>query len=321
MTIHNEYDLKNLLWYKIGGKAQYLLECNNKSDVLEALEFIQKNQIQKTFYLGTGSNLVFTDEYFDGAIIYFAKPDTPSFTVDGDTVTSFAGEMLVDFIRFAFENNLVGLEWAGGLPGTVGAAVRGNVGAYGGEIKDSIFSVEVVDMRDGEIQVKTLTNEDLEFEYRGSLIKEQRNKLVVLSATCKLKRADDEELTDAIKIHDQHVQHRKDRHPLEYPNCGSVFKNIRKKEDIEKVLAVYPDIQEKIEKDWYGKVAMAYIIQRLGLQGYRVGNAQISEKHALFIVNLGGATSQDVRSIITTVKEKCESTFGFTPEVEVEVIT
>ncbi|HRN96795.1 MAG TPA: hypothetical protein PLD54_05090, partial [Candidatus Levybacteria bacterium] len=115
-------------------------------------------------------------------------------------------------------------------------------------------------------------------------------------------------------------QQRKERHPLEYPNCGSVFKNIRKKEDIEKVLAVYPDIKEKIEKDWYGKVSMGYLIQRLGLQGYRVGNAQISEKHALFIVNLGGATSQDVRSIINTVTEKCEETFGFTPEVEVEVV-
>lgn len=320
MTIHNDYDLSKLLWYKIGGKAKYLLECKNKEDVLEALNFIHQEHIHKTFFVGTGSNLVFTDEYFDGAIIYFAKPDVPSFEIQGESITAYAGEILADFILFAFENQLVGLEWAGGLPGTVGAAVRGNVGAYGGEIKDTIESVEVAVIENGEVTVKTFSNKDLQFEYRGSLIKAHNESMVVLSATCKLKKANEEELKQARTIHDDHVQHRKDRHPLEYPNCGSVFKNIRKKEDVEKILAVYPDIREKIEKDWYGKVAMAYIIQRLGLQGYKVGNAQISEKHALFIVNLGGATAQDVRSIINTVIEKCEETFGFTPEIEVEVV-
>jgi len=320
MTIHNDYDLSTLLWYKIGGKAKYVLECKSKEDVIEALEFIQEKNIQKVFFLGTGSNLVFTDEYFDGAIIYFAKPDTPSYTVDGATVTSYAGEILGELITYAFQNSLIGLEWAGGLPGTVGAAVRGNVGAYGGEIKDCLVSAEVAIIEDGKLLIKTFTNEALQFEYRGSIVKENNDSMVVLSATFQLKKATESELEKARKIHDEHIQQRKDRHPLEYPNCGSVFKNIRKKEEVEKVLAVYPDISEKIEKDWYGKVSMGYLIQRLGLQGYRVGNAQISEKHALFIVNLGGATSQDVKSIIQTVQQNCQETFGFTPEVEVEIV-
>jgi UDP-N-acetylmuramate dehydrogenase len=320
MTIHTDYDLSQLLWYKIGGTAKYLLECKSKEDVLEALSFIQKENISKVFYIGTGSNLVFPDEYFDGAIVYLAKPDSPSFKLSGNRISAYAGEVFGDFIEYGFENNLIGLEWAGGLPGTVGAAVRGNVGAYGGEIKDSITSVEVAVLKEDSYEVKSMTNDELQFEYRGSLIKENNKTMIVLSATCELKAASIQELEEAKKEYALHIQQRKDRHPLEYPNCGSVFKNVRKKEDVEKVLSVFPDLKEKIENDWYGKVSMGYLIQKLGLQGYRVGNAQISEKHALFIVNLGGAKAEDVKSIIDTVSEKCNQMFGFIPEVEVEVV-
>ncbi len=320
MKIYNDFNLATILWYKIGGTAKYLLECKNPSDVLEALEFIQKEKIEKLFVLGTGSNLVFTDDYFDGAVIYLAQPEAPSFTRDGEIVTAYAGESLSDLILFAFEQDLVGLEWAGGLPGTVGAAVRGNVGAYGGEIKDCVFSAEVAVISDGGVEVKTLHREELQFEYRGSVIKANRNNMVVLSAAFKLKEVSQKELAQARARHDANIAHRKARHPLEYPNCGSVFKNIRDQENIEKVLRVYPDLADRIKNDWYGKVAMAYLIQKLGLQGMRVGNAQISEKHALFIINLGGAKASDVRSLINTVQQNVQETFGFIPEVEVEII-
>jgi UDP-N-acetylmuramate dehydrogenase len=320
MTIHTDYDLSQLLWYKIGGTTKYLLECKSADDVLEALSFIQRENITIVFYIGTGSNLVFPDEYFDGAIVYFAKPDSPSFTKERNKITAYAGEVLGDFIQYGFDNNLIGLEWAGGLPGTVGAAVRGNVGAYGGEIKDSIVSVDVAVVSANGIEVKTFSNEELQFEYRGSVIKENNDTMIVLTATCELTPANEEKLDEARKEYELHIQQRKDRHPLEYPNCGSVFKNVRRKDDIEKVLAVYPELEEKIKNDWYGKVSMGYLIQKLGLQGYRVGDAQISEKHALFIVNLGEAKAEDVRSIIDTVQEKCNERFGFIPEVEVEVL-
>ncbi len=320
MNIYNDFDLKSLLWYKIGGVAKCLLECKSKKDVLEALEFVHKNNINKFFIIGTGSNLVFSDNYFDGAIIYLAKPENPSFQKDGDIVTAYAGEILGEFVQFSLDHNLIGLEWAGGLPGTVGAAVRGNVGAYGGEIKDSVQEVEVALIEDSVVTVKTFTNHELLFSYRHSLIKAHNDSMVVLSVTLKLKQGSEEEVIEAKRVRDLHIQQRKDKHPLEYPNCGSVFKNIHKKEDVERVLAVYPELSEKIKNDWYGKVSMAYLIQKLGLQGYRVGNAQVSEKHALFIVNLGGAKSSDVKSIINTVQEKCKEVFGFTPEIEVEIV-
>lgn len=346
MTIQNDFSLKDSLWYKIGGVAKYFISCTNGDDIREALKFVQKNNIQKVFVLGLGSNLIFTDEYFDGVVIqitsnqvYSSSEQSESRSDSGQArnissrlrsnnnisinneglVECFAGNTLDDFIKFAFSNNLTGLEWAGGLPGTVGAAVRGNVGAFGGEIKDSVEKVDVLDYSAGSPVLKTVTNQELQFVYRGSLIKTNK-KMVVVTAYFKLQKASIEEVVNARAVYDKNKQFRKDRHPLEYPNCGSVFKNLRDKEQIEKVLSIYPDLKEFVEKKWYGKVAVASLIEKLGLKGYKVGQAQVSEKHALFIVNLGDAKYKEVLQIISDIQQKFQSTFGFGLEVEVEIV-
>ncbi len=234
-------------------------------------------------------------------------------------VEVFAGVTMEELCKFSFENNLIGLEWAGGLPGTVGGAVRGNAGAYGGEIKDTLVSAEVLDYSGDEPIVKTLTNAELQFSYRNSYIK-QSKKMVVISAKFKLKKGSNEDLEKARGVYEVNIQNRKDKHPLEYPNTGSVFINPREKVQIGKILTVYPELAESVEKRWYGKVAVASLIDKWGLKGYRVGNAQISEKHALFIVNLGGAKYNDVLQIIGTVKKKFNDTFGFELHVEVEIV-
>jgi len=320
MTIQNDALLSEVLWYKIGGHAKYLLTCENRQDITEALEFIKKEKPQRLFVCGLGSNLIFTDEYFDGAVLRIVSPkEKTAITVDGNNLTAFAGIVLDDAIVAAFDHNLTGLEWAGGLPGTVGAGVRGNVGAYGGEIKDSLLSADVIDYS-GEIPVlKTFSNEELQFVYRGSIVKSHK-KMLVVSATFGLKKSSAEELAVAREVYEKNKQTRRDRHPLEYPNCGSVFKNLRDKEQIEKVLEVYPEFTENVEKKWYGKVAVASVIEKLGLKGFQIGNAQISEKHALFIINKGNAKAKDVLAIIQTVKEKFQKTFDFEPEVEVEIV-
>ena len=320
MTIHNDFPLSEVLWYKIGGKARYFISAENKEDILEAIDFIEKNQVEKIFISGLGSNLIFTDDYFDGLVIQISSEKNSSPVIDEDgLVRVFAGEILDDLITFSFENKLVGLEWAGGLPGTVGAGVRGNVGAFGGEIKDTLVEAEVLDYSNEKPGITTLTNEQLQFVYRGSLIKSHK-KMIVISAKFKLKKANAEEIEQAKTIYEKNMQFRRDRHPLEYPNCGSVFKNLRDKEQIEKVLSIYPDLHENVEKKWYGKVAAASLIERLGLKGYRVGDAQVSEKHALFIVNLGNAKAKDVLGIIAHIQEKIHKAFGFTLEVEVEIV-
>jgi UDP-N-acetylmuramate dehydrogenase len=320
MIIHNDLEIAPLLWYKIGGKVKSLLDCKTREDILEALKFIKEKNIAKIFVLGLGSNLIFTDEYFDGAVIRIAStPENNIKTGSENEIEVFSGVVLDDVIKYAFTNNLVGLEWAGGLPGTVGAGVRGNVGAYGGEIKDSLVSAEILDYSGDNPVLKTLTKADLQFAYRESLVKKNK-KMIVISAKFRLKKVGDKELDEARKIYEKNIQTRKDRHPLEYPNCGSVFKNIREKEKIEKVLSVYPDLKENVEKKWYGKIAVASLIEKLGLKGFRIGDAQVSEKHALFIVNLGHAKAREVLEIIDTIQKKFQEKFGFTLEIEVEIV-
>lgn len=342
ITIQTDCNLAPFLWYKIGGKAKHLLEIASKDDVLQAVEFVGQKNIKNILVVGLGSNLLFAEEYFDGAIFRFVPTqnvilvnevhpgsdrdsgqalrqaqDAARMTGSPGLITSFAGEPLDSVIQFGFNNNLIGLEWAGGLPGTVGAAVRGNVGAFGGEIKDTVEEVEAIDIRNKEI--KKLRNNDLEFAYRSSLIKRNKD-LIVSSVTFKLKPATDKEVEKAREVYNNNIDYRSTNHPLDYPNCGSVFKNITDGQQVQKILEVYPDVADQINTKWHGKVSMAYLINRLGFSSFKIGQAEVSPKHANFIVNLGNAKAQDVLQIIEAIKFKFQKTFGFTPEVEVEIV-
>lgn len=321
MELYKDFLLSEILWYRIGGAAKYVLDVQTTEDVYEALKFIRTNNISNILVAGLGTNMLVSDEYFDGAVIHFVRKENSRLIkmTEQGLVECFGAELFDDLIHFCFENNLVGLEWAGGLPGTIGAGVRGNVGAFGGEIKDHLVEVDVLKLSDNTLELKTLSKEELEFSYRNSFIKKNKEYLVI-NARFHFEKGTEEELERAKKTFSQNVEYRKTNHPLEYPSAGSTFKNIKEKEKVEKVLAVYPDLQEKIETKWHGKVSVGHLITRLGLCGFKVGNAQVSEKHANFIVNLGGATFNDVYTVINTVKEKFIEKFGFPPEVEIEIV-
>lgn len=319
MKVQTDVSLADILWYKIGGTVKYLLEIASKEDFLEAQKFLGEKNIKNKLVIGFGSNLLFAKEYFDGAVLHIV-PTKNIALVSENTVEAFAGETLDSVIQFGFDHNLIGLEWAGGLPGSVGAAVRGNVGAFGGEVKDVVDKVYAIDIADSNRTIKQFSNRELNFSYRSSFIKQHKN-FMVISATFRLKQATDEEVARAKIAYEEKISYRENHHPLEYPNCGSVFKNVHTKQDVEKVLAVFPDIQEQVATKWHGKVSMAYLINRLGLSGFQLGQAQISTKHANFTVNLSGAKASDVLQIIQTIKQKFQETFGFTPEVEVEIIS
>lgn len=341
MTIKNNYPLSEILWYKVGGTAKYYIEAENKEDVLEALDFIKENKPQRIFICGLGSNLIFSDNFFDGVVLRIA--DSPysssdpelaegesrrdgsrlcsnNIQVNGDgVVVCFGGVVLDDLILYAFENNLVGLEWAGGLPGTVGAGVRGNVGAFGGEIKDSFISAEVLEYDNTSFKVYEIKKEAFHFSYRNSIVKEKK-KLIVLSAKFQLRKAEVEELEKAREVYKKNIDYRKVNHPIEYPTCGSVFKNIHNKEEVEKIVSIWPETKELVDRKWHGKFSMGYIIKRLGLIGFRVGNMEVSNKHSNFIINLGGAKASDAKAVIAKIQEEVLRTFGFEPEVEVEIV-
>lgn len=318
MKVLSNFEIRDELWYKIGGKVKYLIDVEGKDEIKKAFELLKNEKIKRFFFLGLGSNLIFDDEYFDGAVIRFVPGTNPIRLRKPHIIEADAGVELDTVINFAFDHNLVGLEWAGGLPGQVGAAIRGNVGAFGGEIKDSVKEVEVFEVVNNKPRFKILRRFELQFSYRNSIVKKKR--LGVLNAQFRLAPGDQATVNRARQTYLNNIEYRKIRHPLEYPNCGSVFKNLAIPKHVEKVLSVFPDLEDKIKRDWHGKVAMGYLIKRLDLSEYRIGDALVSPKHCNFIVNLGNAKALDVLSIIKVIQNKFMETFDFVPDVEIEIV-
>lgn len=320
MKIYNDFPLSHILYYKIGGKARILIEAQNRNDVLEALDYIQKNHIKKLLVVGTGANLLVSDEYYDGAVIRIVSDNKPEISVSGEgLIQVFAGSTIDDVIQFSFERRLKGLEWAGGLPGTVGAGIRGNVGAFGGEIKNSFYKAEIIHILNDGFNVVEMENSDLNFGYRESLVKKNKN-LVILTSTFNLEKTGGIGVEKARETYLSNIDYRKSRHPLEYANCGSVFKNIIKDEDIKKIIKAFPEVKELTETKWHGKISTGYLIGKFGFSGFQIGHAKVSEKHNNFIVNLGEAKFSDVKGVIDAIQHKFEETLGFRPETEVEII-
>lgn len=341
MRIYRDFSLAEILYYKIGGRAKFVLKIENREDLFQALEFVQKNNIKRILPVGLGSNLLVNDGDFAGAVLWFSRyQSAPGIAMyktapgkaryhsalgsaiklrEGGLIEAFAAESLDDIIKFSLDNNLVGLEWAGGLPSTVGGGVRGNVGAFGGEIGDIVDSVEIVKLLDNGYKKDKLTKDQLEFAYRDSLIKRNKN-LLVVSAVFKLRKAAKEEVERAKEVYKSHIEYRNKNHPMDHPSCGSVFKNITKRQEVEKVLSVWKDLKELSENQWHNKVSTGYVINRLGFSGFTLGGAKVSEKHGNYIVNFKNASFDDVFGIFEKIKEKFYKTFGFSPELEVEVV-
>ena len=321
MRIYRNFPLSKILYYRIGGRAQLVIRIENKTDLLEALDFVKNNKIKRILPVGLGSNLLVSDKDFDGAVLWFSKGESSAIQLIGDNlIEAFSSVLLDDLIQFAFNKNLIGLEWAGGLPSTVGGAVRGNAGAFGGEIKDAIYKIETFELQEnGEILEKEFRNSDLEFSYRDSFIKKKKN-LIVATCFFELRPVDRQGLERAKQVYFSHIEYRNTHHPAQ-PSCGSVFKNIREKKEVEKIVNTWPDIKELVVNKWYNKVSTGFVINRLGFSGLRVGGAEVSKKHANYIVNIGGAKFDDVISIIERIRDKFSATFGFYPELEVEVVS
>jgi len=324
VIVRENFDLSGILYYRIGGKARFLLEAFSEQDILEALDFVRANRVDRLVVVGLGSNLLFRDDPFDGAVLRISSPadkrSRRSLIDLGDgRIAAFAGLELDEVIGFGFSRGYVGLEWAGGLPGTVGAAVRGNVGAFGGEISEVLEGATILEIGPTSVQRRLLSNQELGFAYRDSTVKRNR-RLLVVSAIFKLQPAEEATVIEARRLYHSHIDYRQQNHPMEYPTCGSVFKNVERRDQVERIVTEWPDIRDLVDGRWHGKVSMGYAINRLGLAGHQIGMAQISRKHSNFIVNLGGASFADVLGIIETVEQRFAETFGFTPETEVEII-
>lgn len=294
--------------YKIGGPAKFFFEAKSAADAVWAVGEAKKLG-EKIFILGGGTNLLISDEGFAGLVL---KPNIQFLRTEDETIQAGAGVSMSEFLDFAAGRGLSGLEWAGGLPGTLGGAIRGNAGAFGGEIKDSI--AEVASMKISDMRRATRDKERCRFGYRTSVFKERGGEEIILSAKLRFKKG---VAADIKKAMQEKIDYRQNRQPLEYPNIGSIFKNV----PVEAVPPeVFKDCSDVIKTDPFPIIPTARLIKLAGLKGKKYGGAMISEKHANFIVNTGGATAADVKYLIGIIKKEVKNKFGIALEEEVQMV-
>lgn len=262
--------LKNLNTYHIGGTAKLLISPNSINDLISALKILKENNI-KIFILGNGSNIVLNSREFDGAVIRLNKLNGIEIHNDLNMAYAEAGVMLPKLVQDTINNSLTGLEFAAGIPGTVGGSVYGNAGAYNACLLDYVQSVTVLDEN---LEIKVIEHEDIRYEYRSTMFKEEK-KYIILAAKFYLKSGDKK---NSLEVIEDRKQRRVASQPLEYPSAGSVFRNP--------------------EGDFAGR-----LIESCELKGKRIGGAEVSEKHANFIINVDNATSEDVYKLINLVHD------------------
>lgn len=295
--------------YKIGGPAKYFFEAKTEDEIIEAVLWARKEGVPY-FILGGGSNILVSDKGFNGFVIRILNS---KFQILESAVGAGAGLDLPKLVQGTISNSLKGFEWASGIPGTFGGAIRGNAGAFGREIKDIITSVRFLDEKGS---VKTINNKDCNFSYRDSIFKQNLN-YIILSATIDLEWGDKKELQ---KFSVKTIEYRVARHPLEYGSCGSVFKAI----DVNSVrlgnFDRYPKFREVIKNDPYPVIPTACFIDEANLKGYRIGGAMVSTKHPNFLVNYKDARAEDVSILISFVKQRLINAYGIFPEEEVQYV-
>lgn len=277
--------MKNHTSFKIGGPADILILPATDNEIIHTLKVCNELSVP-IFVMGNGTNLLVRDKGIRGVVLKIAE-NYSNVKIEGTSINAQSGVLLSTLSRQAVRHSLKGLEFASGIPGTLGGAITMNAGAYGGEIKNVVVSVSVMD-NSGNYRV--LQHDEMEFGYRTSCI--QSNKLIVLEVNMKLEPGDQKE---SLELMADLNRRRREKQPLTYPSAGSTFK---------RPVGYYA-----------GK-----LIQDSGLKGLRIGDAQISELHAGFIINLGNATAQNVIDLINKVQEIIRAKYNVEMAPEVRII-
>ena len=293
--------LANHTTFKIGGPAQYFYVAEKVDDLVKSLALAKKLGVDY-YLLGGGSNLLVSDQGFAGLVIHSKCAD---YKIEDNVVVAEAGVWLNTLILETLKQGYAGLEFMSGIPGTVGGAVCGNAGAWGQDIGEVVEKAEVLNMKDKKIAVKVLNNQELKFAYRDSLLKNKD--YILLRAYIKVKKDGSPEL---LKKFSDIIRQRNTKHPLQYPNAGSIFKNIEYNDK-------YKSLAEFVT---HGKVSMGKLIEGLGFKGKKVGGAQISEQHANFIVNVNQAKAADVLELMEMVEKAVREKYGVELEREVRLL-
>lgn len=286
MRILEQEPLSAHTTFRIGGPASFYMIPENAEEIREGIHFAKERNFP-FITIGRGSNMLFPDEGYHGVVIEIGSGMNEIEYSGAGKIRAQAGALLSAIASEAARHSLTGFEFAGGIPGTLGGAVVMNAGAYGGEIKDCIVSARVMDSAGNEC---TLSQEQLELGYRTSVIQSRGD--LVLEAEFQFQTGDPGEIRERMK---ELNAKRREKQPLEFASAGSTFK--------------------RPEGHFAGK-----LIEDAGLRGYRVGDAQVSEKHCGFVVNRGHATAKEVLAVICDVQRKVLESSGVKLEPEVKII-
>jgi UDP-N-acetylmuramate dehydrogenase len=309
LNIKHHEPLDKHLNFRLGGEAKFFVEVKTLDDVREACAFAQQEHVPYVV-LGGGSNMLVADEGYNGLVIKMVNRDI---VIDGATVTVAAGAISSMVARQTAEAGLTGFEWAISLPGTIGGAVRGNAGCFGGEMRDNLLSVDVLH----DSNIETLTASDCYFAYRSSVFKTpHRAADIILSATLRLQPGSVEMAKEKLQ---RTLAARKSTQPLGASSAGCMFKNFEYQDpSVLKKLAARVSIPaDMLERK---RIGAGFIIDTLGLKGVCVGEACVSREHGNFLANIGHATASDVKKLIDKIREQVYAETGILLEEEVQLI-
>lgn len=271
--------------FRIGGPASVFVTPKSEEDVVKAIE-VCRSQGAPYFILGNGSNLLVSDQGYDGVVVHIGS-NLRDISVEGTEITAKTGAMLSQVAHTALAHGLTGMEFAAGIPGSLGGACMMNAGAYGGEMSQILVGVRALDDKG---QIVELAANQLELGYRHSIMMEKQ--YVVLGARMRLKKGDPEIIQARM---DDLKEKRVSRQPLEYPSAGSTFK--------------------RPEGAFAGK-----LIMDAGLRGFRIGDAMVSDKHCGFVINAGNATAEEVCDVISHVQHTVQEKYGVKLEPEIRFL-
>lgn len=303
--------LAPLTTFKIGGPAKYFIEIETKEELAAAFDWARENK-EPVFILAGGSNVLINDKGVDGLVI---KMRNDGIAVKGARLECGAGAGLIRAARLAAAENLTGLEWAIGIPGTVGGAVIGNAGAFGRSISESVEMAEVFNVK--KKRFEQFSNKDCRFSYKESVFKKASRKDLKLVWQVILKLQKGEQWVIG-GLANQYLEYRRQTQP-KLPSAGCVFRNllIVNLRECDEDLA-NEAIETGAEKD--DKVGAGWLIDKLGLKGKTIGGAKVSLEHANFIVNTGKATAEDVIMLISFIKQQARDKFGVQLREEIEYL-
>lgn len=303
--IKKNVSLRNFTTFKIGGRAKYFLLAKNEEELIKGIDFAKKKKLP-FFILGGGSNLLISDKGYNGLVI---KIVNSKYKILGNKIHTEAGVPLSLIVNNAIKQGLTGLEWAVGIPGTIGGAIRGNAGVSEASIADIVKKVIVLEKE----KIKKYKNKDCKWGYRESIFK-KKNNLIILFIEIQLKKGNKKKIQEKIK---KYLNYRKANQPLNFFSAGSIFKNKRLKIKDKKLLKEFPELKEFNKK---GIIPSGYLVEKLGLKGEKIGKVQISKKHANFIINKGGGRASDVLKLIKLIKDKVKKKFKIKLEEEIQFL-